>query len=170
MLTLYVTLTHAGDAMSAIERKQRSGQERKKYRRGRMFESLTRCMCCRVLIRSSLRSFVRGISRVVMSSQFREVLERGRISLELAVIDQKRAQVNREYAQAAADFLKSIESVTSGVAQFGSLIIVKKETIGGRSFVMTRVLNASELEFMQNNSSLMIETERLLDWLDETSP
>lgn len=101
------------------------------------------------------------------SEQAEEAFKKGKRSIELTTLDKKRAEVNRENAQAAGDFIRAIENVPNAVAQFGSLLIIKTTTPDGGCSVMTRVLSEKEMEFIENNQDIMKDATRVLDRLAE---
>lgn len=99
------------------------------------------------------------------SEQTEEIFKKGKRAIELSTLDKLRAEVNRENAQAAGDFIKSIENVPHAVAQFGSLLIIKTKGLDGDCNVMARVLTEREMEFIENNQDVMKDPTNVLDRL-----
>jgi len=101
------------------------------------------------------------------SEQAEDAFKKGKRAIELATIDKQRAEVNRENAEAAGNFIKSIENVPNAVAQFGSLLIIKNKGLDGDCCVMSRVLSEKEMEFIENNQDIMKDAGNVLDRLSE---
>jgi hypothetical protein len=99
------------------------------------------------------------------SEQAQDAFKKGKRALELALVDKKRAEINRDNAQAASDFIKAVENVPDVVAQFGSLLIVKNTNPEGKCMVITRVLCEKEMEFIESNQDIMKDSENILDRL-----
>ncbi len=99
------------------------------------------------------------------SKEAEDAFKKGKRAIELATIDKRRAEVNRENALAAGEFIKSIENVPNAVAQFGSLLIIKARGADGECSVMTRVLSEREMEFIESNQDVMKDAGSLLDKL-----
>ncbi|WP_193142635.1 hypothetical protein [Meridianimarinicoccus sp. MJW13] len=99
------------------------------------------------------------------SEELEDTIKKGKRALELTALDKQRAEVNRENALAAGEFIKSIENVPNAVAQFGSLLIIKTKGPDGECSVMTRVLTESEMEFIESNQEIMKDARNLLERL-----
>lgn len=114
---------------------------------------------------SWFRKWIAKSKDALNSEQAEDAFKKGKRAIELTTIDKKRAEVNRENALAAGEFIKSIENVSNAVAQFGSLLIIKTKDENGECSVMTRVLSEHEMEYIESNQEIMKDASSLLDKL-----
>lgn len=114
---------------------------------------------------SWFRKWIAKSKEALNSEQAEDAFKKGKRAIELTTIDKQRAEVNRENALAAGEFIKSIENVPNAVAQFGSLLIIKTKGADGECSVMTRVLSEREMEFIESNQDIMKDAGSLLDRL-----
>ena len=114
---------------------------------------------------SWFRKWIVRSKEALSSEQAEDAFKKGKRAIELAAIDKQRAEVNRENALAAGEFIKSIENVPTAVAQFGSLLIIKTKDPDGECSVMSRILSEREMEFIESNQDLMKDAGSLLDRL-----
>lgn len=114
---------------------------------------------------SWFRKWISKSSDALTSDEVKDVMKKGKRAVELATIDKKRAEVNKENAIAAAEFIKAIENVPKAVAQFGSLLIIKGCGADGECNIFTRVLSEREMEYIENNQNIMKDANHVLDKL-----
>jgi|GEM_PF-2573052 len=116
---------------------------------------------------SWFKKWIAKSKEALNSEQTEDAFKKGKRAIELTTIDKQRAEVNRENALAAGEFIKSIENVPNAVAQFGSLLIIRIKGADGECSVMSRVLSEREMEFIENNQDIMKDAGNVLDRLAE---
>lgn len=117
---------------------------------------------------SWFKRWIAKSQRALSAEEVRDIFRKGQRSIELSTLDKKRAEVNRENALAAGEFLRAIENVDKVAAQFGSLLIVKR-MVDGESSIVTRVLTEFEMELIENNQIILKDANSLLDRLSEAA-
>lgn len=116
---------------------------------------------------SWFKKWIAKSKKALNSDEAEDAFKKGKRAIELTTLDKQRAEVNRENALAAGEFIKSIENVPNAVAQFGSLLIIKTKDKDGECSVMSRVLTEREMEFIESNQEIMKDAGNLLDKLSQ---
>lgn len=95
-----------------------------------------------------------------------EVLERLRKAeraLELATLQIKQSEVDRNQAEAASKLLEAIADASEAVCQIGSILVVKHRGPDGKNRVFTRSLTAAEMIYLESHQELLKSPERILE-------
>lgn len=86
-------------------------------------------------------------------------------ALELKMLHERQANVDKLQAEAVAVLLKAIENDDNAALQVGSLLLLRTKTASGQRNTVTRTLTQRELIFVEQNQQLLKRPENLLDKL-----
>jgi len=115
---------------------------------------------------SWFKKFIAKSKTAMTSEQAEDAFKKGKRAIELATIDKKRAEINRDNAEAAANFIKALADIPHAAAQFGSLLVIKTKNPDGECCILTRTLTEREMEFIETNQGVMKDVGKILDKLD----
>ena len=114
---------------------------------------------------SWIRRNIQMLLRVFQSKEAREIFDKGKKAIELAHLEKTQSEVNKNNAEAAASFIKAIESIPNVASIFGSLVVVKA-TIDGTTQLITRVLSSNELIALEKQPELINNPLLLMERLN----
>jgi hypothetical protein len=87
-------------------------------------------------------------------------------ALELKVLVQPQADIDKKQSEAVARLLKAVESIPNAAIQAGSILLVKITTKSG-PVIQVRTLTQRELIHLENNQRLLSSPANLLEKLSE---
>lgn len=114
---------------------------------------------------SWIRKRIQFVQRIFKGKEAREVFDKGKKAIELALLEKTQSEVNRNNAEAAAAFLNSVKEIPNIAARFGSLVVVKI-TIDGVPNAWTYVLTTNQLIEVEKHPELMNNPHELLNRLN----
>jgi hypothetical protein len=113
---------------------------------------------------SFFRKAFAAIRRGLNSRQLRDRLAEGERALQLAIVEDRQAEVDLKKAQAASELINSLQDVPNACIQMGSLLLVKSETPNGQA-ILARTLSKSEMRALEKYPELQKNPEKIMEAL-----
>lgn len=114
---------------------------------------------------SWIRKGIKFLQRTVKSKEAKEIFDKGKKAIELALLEKTQSEVNLNNANAASAFLSANKEVPNLASIFGSLVVIKI-TKNGVPMVVTKVLSTNQLIELEKNVHLMDNPIQLLENLN----
>jgi hypothetical protein len=118
---------------------------------------------------SWFKEWLARTNRKMTRDEYETEIKKAKRALELKVLEQAQAAVNKDNSEAFSLIMKSLESQPKAICQIGSILVVKLPGDDGQGQLITRTLSQRELIFLEQNQHLLKMPDEILEQLSTSS-
>lgn len=96
-----------------------------------------------------------------VQQQLVELGEKTQHAVELATIQKCQAEINRTNSEAVKNVIESMGD-SDGIAQIGSVLVVKTTSRAGKSVIASRTMTTKEMIYLERHQELLMQPQKIL--------